>query len=86
MTKKTIRQAIRKKLGIKKRLYKTTIVIWSDYPGDSVELEDLARQATSGDAICTQQTSKPVDRPWGEPDFDDSVGAFFEIGLSNGKD
>ena len=37
--------------------YRTVIEIWSDYDGDSVELEDLARAATSGDAICTKQVS-----------------------------
>ena len=42
-------------------LYKTTIVIWSEYPGDQVELEDLAREATMGDAYCSKQESVRVE-------------------------
>ena len=37
--------------------YRTVVEIWSDYPGTGVELEDLARAATCGDAICTRQES-----------------------------
>lgn len=36
-----------------KNLWKTKIVIWSDFDPQTVELEDLAREATSGGAICT---------------------------------
>lgn len=49
-------------------LFKTTIVIWSTYDGASVELEDLAREATVGDAYCSLQRSELVADP-GADDF-----------------
>lgn len=52
-----------------KPLWKTTIVIWSDYdPSGRMELEDLARQATSGDAYCSLQETVYVY----DPDEDDN--------------
>lgn len=36
-------------------LYKTEIVIWSNFNPDSVELEDLARDATDGGSYCSKQ-------------------------------
>lgn len=41
--------------GLPHGLYKTTIVIWSEYDPQDVELEDLARDATSGEAFCDKQ-------------------------------
>jgi hypothetical protein len=52
-----------------RRLYKTTIVIWSEYEGDKVELVDLARAATNGDAYCSQQFSILVN-PEDDADWD----------------
>lgn len=43
------------------KLFKTTVVIWTDENPEDWELEDLARQATHGDAICTSQVTVPVD-------------------------
>jgi len=37
------------------RLYKTVITIFTDYDPANVEIEDLAREATSGDAYCSGQ-------------------------------
>ena len=37
------------------KMYKTTIVIWTDYDPASMELDDLAREAMRGDAYCSQQ-------------------------------
>jgi hypothetical protein len=34
--------------------YKTTMVIWSRFSGEEVELEDLAREATSGQAYYSR--------------------------------
>jgi len=34
------------------RLYKTTIVIWTDFPTSSIGIEDLARETQVGDAFC----------------------------------
>lgn len=36
-------------------LWKTTIVIWSEFNPQETELEDLAREATSGMAYCSRQ-------------------------------
>jgi hypothetical protein len=43
-----------------KQLYKTVIEIWTDYPTDKVELEDLARDAIGGDAYCNKQECEVV--------------------------
>ncbi len=56
---------------MKKPLYKTTIVIWSEYdPTDEVELDDLAREAVSGDAYCSKMRALKVDDPPKDPDWD----------------
>jgi hypothetical protein len=61
-------------------LYKTTIVIWSEYPGDSVELSDLAHNAEQEDAYCSKMESKAVDSPKLDPDWDGTE--FFDIDLT----
>lgn len=43
-----------------KKLWKTTITIWTDYDPTDVELEDLAREATCGDAYCSGQSAEAV--------------------------
>lgn len=53
-----------------KSLYKTTIVIWSEYDGNEAELEDLSYQATEGDAYCSKQKSELVKNPESDPDWD----------------
>ena len=55
-------------------LYKTTIVIWSEFSGEGVELEHLAREATAGEAYCSRYRSEHVEKPesdpaWGGTDF-----------------
>jgi len=53
------------------RLYKTTVVIWTDYdPNEDpeAELEDLAREATNGDAYCSKQITVLVEDPAADPD------------------
>jgi hypothetical protein len=42
------------------RLYKTTIVIWSEYDGEKLELSALVREAEEGDAYCSLQESELV--------------------------
>lgn len=37
-------------------LYKTILVIWTEYPTDEVGLEDLGHAATSGDAYCVSDS------------------------------
>jgi hypothetical protein len=51
-------------------LWKTTAVIWSQYPGDSISLTDLARQADTGDAYCPLSQSVYVAAPGDDPDWD----------------
>ena len=43
-----------------KSLYKTTIVIWTDYNPVHLELDDLAREACVGDAYCSKQETDLV--------------------------
>ncbi len=56
-------------MKLPKKLYKSTIVIWTDYNPDTVELEDLAREAQRGDAYCSKNVSAEVD-PRTDPDWD----------------
>ena len=51
-------------------LFRTTIVIWSKYAGEKVELESLARDATSGDAYCSRYYSEQVREPREDPAWD----------------
>lgn len=54
------------------KLYKTTIVIWSEFdPGaEGLELEDLARDATSGGSYCSKVKYDTVEKPEADPDWD----------------
>ena len=45
------------------KLFKTTIVIWSEYPTNEYSIEDLAKEATSGDAYCSIQFCEGVSDP-----------------------
>jgi len=51
-------------------LFKTEIVIWSEYPGTAVELSRLAREAESGDAHCSVYRSARVAVPELDPAWD----------------
>lgn len=51
-------------------LWKTRAVIWSRYPGDSISLTDLAREADTGDAYCPLSPSVYVAIPDQDPDWD----------------
>lgn len=53
-----------------KPLYKTTIVIWSEQNPREIELEDLAREATSGDCYCSSSEVKYIVDPPSDPDWD----------------
>lgn len=56
---------------MKKPLYKTTIVIWSDYnPDQKMELSTLAREAECGDAYCSHMKTKKVKAPEKDPYWD----------------
>ena len=49
-------------------LYKTTIVIWTDFNPYRLELDDLAREAVSGDGYCSKQEITLVEDPSKDPD------------------
>lgn len=51
-------------------LWKTTVVIWSEYNGERVELSGLAREAEAGDAYCSRYRSCLVSDPEGDEDWD----------------
>jgi hypothetical protein len=61
-----------------KPLWKTIIVVWSRYPGNNEELEDLAHDATSGDAYCSKYRSEQIAEPEKDVDWDGTQ--FFEEG------
>ena len=44
-------------------LFRTTIVIWTDFNPSEMELDDLAREAISGDAFCSLQEVAEIDNP-----------------------
>lgn len=58
-------------------LYKTTVVIWSEYDGSKLDLSSLAYQAEDGDAICTTHKSEQVADPAADPAWDGDAQAFF---------
>lgn len=51
-------------------LFKTTVVIWTDYDPSILELDELAREAVSGDAYCSHQETHLVDDPTTDPNWD----------------
>lgn len=53
-------------------LYKSQITIWSDFDSSAVELSHLAREAESGDALCTSFSSERVRIPENDPDWTDT--------------
>lgn len=53
-------------------LYKTTIVIWTDYFPLSREIDDLAREAMVGDAYCSKQEISKIENPEDDCDWDDT--------------
>jgi hypothetical protein len=53
-----------------KPLFKSTIVIWSDYDPSNTELADLARDATDGDSYCSRAGAVKVDDPSTDPEWD----------------
>lgn len=60
-------------------LYKSTIVIWSSWDPETVELSYLARQAEDGDAYCSVQKAELVHAPEDDEQWDDTE--FFDSGL-----
>ena len=57
-----------------KQLYKTTIVIWSEFNPENYELDALAIEATNGNAYCSFMDSELIEKPqedgdWGDTEF-----------------
>ena len=65
------------------KLYKTTIVIISDYdPTYRVEIDELARDAISGESYCTEQSTEEVDAS----SLDSCVLEFFNVSEDESED
>lgn len=55
---------------MKKPLYKTTIVIWSDEDPTDMEIDMLARDAISGGSYCSKQQTEIIPDPKKDKDWD----------------
>jgi hypothetical protein len=60
-----------------KPLYKSTIIIWTEYDPNGLELTELASQAESGDAYCSSMNSALVAKPEKDPGWDGTP--FFDL-------
>ena len=56
------------------QLWKTTIVIWSDFDPQEFSPEDLGREAMEGSAYCTEQRAEFVSDLAADPDGAELVG------------
>ena len=63
-----------------KKLFKTTLVIWTEYNPEDLEeeIDDLARSAIDGDGYCSKQEVVEVTDLAKDPDWDDTE--FFNTG------
>jgi hypothetical protein len=61
------------------RLYKATIVIWSEFNPDGIELERLGREADQGEAYCSQWSTELVEDPMSDPAYSDGMTEFFQM-------
>ena len=57
---------------IKKPLWKTTIVIWSDYDPCHLEIDELARDAMSGESYCSDSYTEVIAEPANDLDWDNT--------------
>jgi hypothetical protein len=53
-------------------LYKTKIVIWSEWDTSETELDIIGREAMQGDAYCSAMNVTWVKNPQEDPEFDDT--------------
>lgn len=51
-----------------RKLWKTTIVVWSEFDPQKVETDRLIREATDGQAIITKQHAELVSDPYSQED------------------
>ena len=54
-----------------KGLFKTVIVIWSEFDPEDYDIEDLSREALKGDAHCSAVEKEFVDDPSSDPDWEE---------------
>lgn len=66
-----------------KSLFKTTVVIWTDYDPSGIEIDTLAHKAVYDDAYCSEQHVEEVTDPAQLPDTDFFDAPFEE---DNGDD
>jgi len=67
-----------------KNLYKTTLIIWTTYNPESVNLEDLGREADGGAALCSHCEMVFVQHPRKDKDFPNTD--FFSDDFSDESD
>ncbi len=53
-----------------KQLYKTTIIIWSDFNPNRMEIDQLASNAIGGDSYCSKQENELITDLEKDPDWD----------------
>ena len=61
-----------------KNLWKTTIVIWTDYDPRDFELDYLVRDAEVGDAYFSLQKQELIEDVDSDLDWDNSGATFFD--------
>lgn len=61
-----------------KPLYKTTVIIWSEFDPMKLELSSLAREAEEGSAYCSVMKADHVKEPGKDKDWDGTE--FFDGG------
>lgn len=59
-----------------KKLWKTTLIIWSDFDPHEIEIDHLAKEAVSGMAYCSKDKKEHVtvaeDKDWDGTEFFDT--------------
>lgn len=64
-----------------KPLFKTTIVIWTEWDPRYYEIDYMACEAIGGGAYCSSQTIDLIQDPQSDPTWDGTE--FFEDGADN---
>ena len=54
------------------RLYKTTLIIWSDFAPNHLEIDKLARDAMSGESYCSHSNTELIDPAENDPHWDNT--------------
>jgi hypothetical protein len=67
-----------------KALFKSTIVIWTEYDPTQLELTDLAHEAESGDAYCSKTDCILMAEPEKDPTWDGTD--FFDAEINEDRD